>query len=235
MLVLYPKLGEAVYFDSLLSFSDLSETLKPFFQYINCYYKLHNIEKKLENLSSYSDALTRKQYRLRCPSLFKCIQSFDASGCHRRKPFIRQEENLAIRYWIAYMCMSNNSSSSRNHSTTDHSIIQTASIDYTVFHQDTKLEFVDVKNCLGNFSYDNEWEALLITKLFKGIKTKYISEDEESEDVFFFDDTDVELPYEADEATISKSYQTFFDSWIMNKLKEWNFTLSSSTSFTYRL
>ena len=96
----------------------------------------------------------------------------------------RQEENLAIRYWIAYMCMSNNSSSSRNHSTTDNNI-ETASIDYTVFHQDAKLEFVDVRNCLGNFSYNNECEALLIAKLFKGTKTKYISEDEESEEVFF--------------------------------------------------
>ena len=37
LLALYPKLGEAVYFDSLLSSSDISETLKPFFQYINCY------------------------------------------------------------------------------------------------------------------------------------------------------------------------------------------------------
>ena len=76
----------------------------------------------------------------------------------------RQEENLAIRYWIAYMCMSNNSSPSRIHSTTGNDI-ETASIDYTVFHQDTNLEFVDVKNCLGNFSYLNEWEALLIAKL----------------------------------------------------------------------
>ena len=100
--------------------------------------------------------------------------------------------------------------------------MNTASIDYTVFHQDTNLEFVDVKNCLGNFNYNNEWEALLIAKLFKGTKTKYISEDEESEEV---DDTDVELPCEADEAAVSKRYQAFFDSWIMNKLKEWNWDM----------
>ena len=79
--------------------------------------------------------------------------------------------------------MSSSSSPSRIYSTTDNNI-ETASIDYTVFHQDTNLEFVDVKTCLDNFSYSNEWEALLIAKLWKGgTKTKYSSEDEESEKV----------------------------------------------------
>ena len=72
-------------------------------------------------------------------------------------PSFRQEDNLAIRYWIAYMCMSNNSSSSGIHSTTDNNI-ETASMDYAAFHQDTKIEFVDIKKI-------------------------YISEDEESEEV----------------------------------------------------
>ena len=101
--------------------------------------------------------------------------------------------------------MSNNSSSPGIHSTTDNNI-EAASIDYAVFHQDTNLEFVDVKNCLTSFSYHNDWEALLIAKLFKGTKTKYIAENEESEEV---DDTDVELPCEADEEANSKRYQTF--------------------------
>ena len=123
-----------------------------------------------------------------------------------KNPSFCQEDNLAIIYWIAYMCMSNNSSSSGIHSATDNNI-ETASMDYTAFHQDTKIEFVD-------------------------IKTIYISEDEESEEV---DDIDVELLCEADEAAISKRYQVFFDSWIMNKFLKWNCTLSSSTTFTYRL
>ena len=45
LLVLYPKLGDAIHLDSLLSFTDISETLRPFFQYINYYCKLHNVEK----------------------------------------------------------------------------------------------------------------------------------------------------------------------------------------------
>ena len=70
------------------------------------------------------------------------------------------------------------------------------------------LEFVDVKNCLGNFSYNNQWEALLIEKLWKrGTKTKYSSEDEESEKA---DDTDVDLHCATDVAAISKRYQAFF-------------------------
>ena len=230
MLVLYPKLGDQVYFDSFLSFSDISETLKPFFQYIICYCKLHNIktwEILVHTLTPQQENDIDCGVRL-CLNVYNVLIHPDDMN---ENLSFRQEENLAIRYWIAYMCMSNNSSSSGIHSTTDNNI-EAASIDYTVFHQDTKLEFVDVKNCLGNFSYNNEWEALLIAKLFTGTKTKYISEYEESEEV---DDIDVELPCEADEAAISKRYQTFFDSWIMNKLKEWNCTLSSSTSFTYRL
>ena len=72
----------------------------------------------------------------------------------------------------------------------------------------------------------------MIAKLFKGTKTKYNSENQESEKV---DGTDVDLQWEADEATIFKRYQAFYGSWIMNKLKEWKCTLSSSTSSTYRL
>lgn len=45
LLVLYPILGKAVYFYSLLSFSDISEKIQPLFPCINCYCKLHNIEK----------------------------------------------------------------------------------------------------------------------------------------------------------------------------------------------
>ena len=69
--------------------------------------------------------------------------------------------------------MSNNSSSSGIHLTTDNNI-ETASIDYTLFHQDTNLEFVDVKKCLTNFSYHNEWEALLISS--KEIKRNIFQE-----------------------------------------------------------
>ena len=72
----------------------------------------------------------------------------------------------------------------------------------------------------------------MIAKLCKGgTKAKYSSEVEESENVY---DADVDLQCAAGKVAISKRYQAFFDSWIMNKLKEWKFTLSS-TSPTYRL
>ena len=61
------------------------------------------------------------------------------------------------------MCLSNDSSLSGIHSATDSSI-KTTSIDYTVFHKDTEIKFVNIKNCLGNFSYNNEWKVLLIAK-----------------------------------------------------------------------
>ena len=136
----------------------------------------------------------------------------------------RKDEKLAIRYWIAYICMTNNGLPSRIHSTIDNNI-ETANIDYIVFYQDTNLEFVDVKNFRGNLIYSNEWAALLTTKLCKGgTKAKYSSEDEGS--------GNVDLQCAADEVAISKRYQAFFGSWIMNKLKEWKCTPSSSTSPT---
>ena len=52
----------------------------------------------------------------------------------------------------------------------------------------------------------------MIAKVFKGTKTKYNSENQESEKV---DGTDVDLQWEADEATIFKRYQAFYGSRIM--------------------
>ena len=75
------------------------------------------------------------------------------------------------------MCMSNNRSPFRVHLATNNNT-ETASIDCKVFDRDTKHEFANVKSCLGNLSYSNEWEALLKAKLFKGTKTKYNSEEE---------------------------------------------------------
>ena len=232
MLVLYPKLGDAIHLDSLLSFTDISETLRPFFQYINYYCKLHNVEKNWKILVHTLTPLRKNDIDCGvylCLNAYKVLMDPDDIN---EKPSFRQEENLAIRFWIAYMCETNNSSPSRIHSTTDNNT-ETANIDYTIFHQDTNLEFVDAKNCLGNFSYSNEWEALLTAKLCKGgNKAKYSSEDEESKNV---DDAYVDLQCAADEVAISKRYQAFFGSWIMNKLKEWKCSPSSGTSPTYRL
>ena len=80
LLVLYPKLGEAIYFYNYLSFSDISKTLEPFFQYISCYCKLHNIEKNWKIVLHTLTPQQKKRYTLRRLSLFECIQSFDASG-----------------------------------------------------------------------------------------------------------------------------------------------------------
>ena len=81
LLVLYPKLGEAINLNSLLSFSDISETLRPFFQYINCYCKLHSIEKNWEILVHNGAPKQKNDIDCRVNQpLFEWIQSFDGSG-----------------------------------------------------------------------------------------------------------------------------------------------------------
>ena len=73
----------------------------------------------------------------------------------------------------------------------------------------------------------------MVAKLCKGgTKPKYSSENKELENV---DDKDVDLQCAADEVAISKRYQPFFVSWVMNKLKETKCTPSSSTSPIHRL
>ena len=59
LLVLYPKEEKGVYFDSLLSFTNIHETLKPIYQYLNAYCQIYGI-KKLENIKSFIDT-TAKQ------------------------------------------------------------------------------------------------------------------------------------------------------------------------------
>ena len=160
------------YFDSLLSFSDISETLKSFFQYINCYSKLHNIEKNWKILVHPLTPREKNDIDFGvdlCLNAYKVLMHTDDLN---ESLLFGQEEKLATRYWIAYVCLSDNSSPSGIHSATGNSI-KTTSIDYTVFHKETEIKFVNIKSCLSNFSYNNSWEALLIAKLFKGSKTKY--------------------------------------------------------------
>ena len=45
LLVLYPKEEKGVYIDSLLSFTNIHETLKPIFQYLNAYCQIYGIKK----------------------------------------------------------------------------------------------------------------------------------------------------------------------------------------------
>ena len=45
LLVLYPKDGKGVYFDSLLSFTNICETLEPIFQYLNACCQIYGIKK----------------------------------------------------------------------------------------------------------------------------------------------------------------------------------------------
>ena len=78
----------------------------------------------------------------------------------------------------------------------------------TLKHQESITQYCikTLLNCIGKFSYNNEREALLLSKPFQKSKAKYNSEDEESEEV---DDTDTVLKFEADEVAIFKRYKAF--------------------------
>ena len=45
MLSSHPKEGKGIYFDSLLSFTNIHKTRKPIFQYLNAYCQIYDIKK----------------------------------------------------------------------------------------------------------------------------------------------------------------------------------------------
>ena len=59
LFVLYRKEEKDVHFESLLSFTNIHETLKPVFQYLNAYGQIY-VLKKLENIKSFIGTTARQ-------------------------------------------------------------------------------------------------------------------------------------------------------------------------------
>ena len=78
--------------------------------------------------------------------------------------------NLAIHYWIAYVCLLNTNLTTSVTFTCEQKEQIKEKIDFSVFEEDPEFVIVDVK--------DNEWHALLTVKLEKSI-TEHISDTED--------------------------------------------------------
>ena len=107
LLVLYPKEGKGVYFDSLLSFTNISETLEPIFQYLNAYCQIYGIKKNWRILNH--SFAPQQSNDIDC-GLYLCINAYKVlqySDEVKQNLSYRQDENLSVRYWIACMCIKN--------------------------------------------------------------------------------------------------------------------------------
>ena len=70
-----------------------------------------------------------------------------------------KNDNLAIHYWIAYMCLVNTNLTTPVTFTREPKKTIKEKIDFMIFQED----------CLAGLKYDNEWDALLTTKLGKQV------------------------------------------------------------------
>ena len=107
LLVIYPKLEKGIYFDSMLSVTVVKQMLAPTFQYIKCYCQIRKIQIKWR---VYIHSLTPQQNNDIGCCVYLCINAYKSLHYHNHvDENVRfcKNENLAIRYWIAYMRLVN--------------------------------------------------------------------------------------------------------------------------------
>ena len=107
LLVIYSKLEKESYFDSLLSVTDVKQTLAPIFQYIKCYSQRRKIQIKWK---VYVHSLIPRQSNDIDCGVHLCINVYKSLHYHNdvdENVRCCKNENLAIRYWIAYMALVN--------------------------------------------------------------------------------------------------------------------------------
>ena len=179
LLIIYPKLGKGIYFDSMLSVMDVKQTLAPIFQYIKCYYQIRKLQKKWR---VYVHSLTPQQSNDIDCSIYICINVYKSLHYHNHvDEIVRfcQNENLAIRCWIAFMCLVNANLTTPVTFTCEQKEQIKEKINFTIFQEDPEFDIVDVKDCFAGLKFDNEWDALLTAKLEKQV-TKRISDPEDN-------------------------------------------------------
>lgn len=107
LLVIYPKLEKKVYFDSLFSVTDMKQTLAPIFQYIKGYCQIRKIQIKWE---VYVHSLTPQQSNDTDCCVYLCMNAYKSLHYHNdfdENVRFCKNVNLAICYWMAYVCLVN--------------------------------------------------------------------------------------------------------------------------------
>ena len=124
---------------------------------------------KMESLCSFINTTAKQRYRLRCLSLHNAYKTLHYHNHVDKNVRLLKNDNLAIRYWIAYMCLVNSNLTTPVTFTREQKKIIKEKIDFMIFQEDPEFDIGDVKDCLAGLKYDNEWDALLTTKLGKQV------------------------------------------------------------------
>ena len=215
LLVLYPKEGKGVYLDSLLSFTNIYETLKPIFQNLNTYCQIYGIKK---NWRIFNHLLAPQQNNDTDCGLYICINAYKLlhySDEIKQNLLYRQDENLSVRYWIAYMCIKNKEvlNTTKINEGDKNKIL--VNLYYEIFFQDITLNVIDVKDCLGGFSYENEWDAFTIANCERENNVNCVEPQLEIESSSRSNlSSDESTDNEEDNEPALEQYKHFFNSWV---------------------
>ena len=119
----------------------------------------------LKNWRILNHSLTPQQSNDIDCGLYLCVNAYKLlhySDEIKQNLSYRQDENLSVRYWIAYICIENQevlSTRKINEAGKDNNLVK---LDYEHFLKDITLNVIDVKDCVGGFSYENESDAFII-------------------------------------------------------------------------
>ena len=115
LLLIYPKIEKGIYFDSMLSVTGVKQTLSPILHYIKCYCQIRKLQIKWR---VYVHSSTPQQSNDIDCGVYLCISEYKSLHYHNHvDENVRfcKKENLAIRYWIAYICLVNTNLTSYFH------------------------------------------------------------------------------------------------------------------------
>ena len=150
----------------------------------------------------------------------------------------RQDENLSVRYWIAYMCIENQevlSTRKINEAGKDSNLVK---LDYEHFLKDITLNVIDIKDCVGGFSYENEGDAFIIANCEREHNVNCVDPQLEIESSSWSNLSSDEISdNEEDNEVELEQYKHFFNSWveqIFDKVKQSRNYHESNCSYRLR-
>ena len=89
-------------------------------------------------------------------------------------------------------------------------------LDYENFSQDITLNVIDVKDCVGRFSYENEWDAFIVANCEREHNVNYVEPQLEIESSSRSNlSSDESSDKEEDNELALEQYKHFFNSWVV--------------------
>ena len=191
----------------MLSFANVKKTLASVFQYIKCYCQIRKLQIKWR---VYVHSLTPQQRNNIDCGVYLWINACKSLRYHNHvDENVRfcKNKNLAICYWIAYMCLVNTNLTTPVTFTREQKEQNKEKIDFTIFQEDPEFEIVDVKDCLAGLKYDNKYDALLTAKLEKPVTE--LTSDPEDDSTSSACEDEFESESNKDGTQISEKYQLY--------------------------